>query len=221
MEEVRIRLGALEGAGSGAGKTRPVMEFHIDKDVRRECALEGPLFALSGNVVLADLRKARELTARLNLRRKPGKAAVRSGELYAMGLIDEIFHYVIALYRRLVRPDVFDLCLRRLRERLGGETTDRLLAAFSAQFPPRPVYSGEMDVGEYLASSDSGESCRNISLEETMLLSLANLNPAFAPFRFLFDDSGLAKDTAYPAAIEEIKAHFKEMPAFGPDGLNL
>ena len=54
-----------------------------------------------------------------------------------------------------------------------------------------------------------------------MLLSLANLNPAFSKFKFLFDDSTLASETIYPDAINELKAHFKTLPSFGTGGLSL
>ena len=236
MDKFRIRLTALEGKPAtltadsspsqdylkGSPKGSPLMEFHIDQDVRREYDLDGSLFALTGNVVLADMRKTRELAAKFNAKQKPGSERyIRAGELYAMGLIDEILHYVVALYRRQVQPKAFDLCLERLETKLGADGTGGLLTSFSGQFPPKPVYTGEKDIPGYLESSDQGSSCRALSLEETMMLSLANLNPAFRPLRFLFDDGKLAEKTEYPAAIEEIKAHFKDLPTFGPFGQSL
>ncbi|MCL2127965.1 MAG: alpha-amylase family glycosyl hydrolase, partial [Treponema sp.] len=198
------------------------MEFHIDQKVRQEYGLKGGLFALTGNVVLADMRQARELAAKFNAKQGPESGRyIRAGELYAMGLIDEILHYVTALYRRQVQPDVFENGLKWLETRLGESRTGGLLTAFSEQFPPGPVYSGEKVVPEYLAGSEGGESCRSLSLEETMMLSLANLNPAFEPFKFLFDDKNLSTYTVYPAAMEELKAYFKDLPPFGPDGLSL
>jgi len=222
MERFQIRLTALEGQTNTPPQGAPLMEFHIDWEVRREYALEGSLFALTGNVVLADMRKTRELAAKFNAKQKPGSERyIRAGELYAMGLIDEILHYVVALYRKQVQPKAFDRCLERLETKLGADGTGELLGAFSRQFPPKPVYTGEKDIPEYLGGSDEGCSCRALSLEETMMLSLANLNTAFGPFRFLFDDRSLSEKTVYPAAIEELKAHFKDMPAFGPYGQSL
>ncbi|MDR2159574.1 MAG: alpha-amylase [Treponema sp.] len=199
------------------------MEFHINRGIRDEYGLDRELFSLTGNVVLADLRQVRELTAKFNAGvdpRYPGRY-IRAGNLYAMGLIDEILHYVVALYREQVRPDAFETALLRLENRLGSPGTGGLLAGFSERFPPRKVYAGETTVDAYLASGEGGESCRCLSLEETMLLALANLNPAFGPFKFLFDDADLAEKTLYPQAIEELKAHFAALPAFGPGGRNL
>jgi hypothetical protein len=36
-----------------------------------------------------------------------------------MGLIDEILHYVVSLYRRQVKGDLFDSALDRLGDKLG------------------------------------------------------------------------------------------------------
>ncbi|MDR1318660.1 MAG: alpha-amylase [Treponema sp.] len=173
--------------------------------------------------MLADLRQVRELAARFNAKIDPAhpERFVKAGQLYAMGLIDEILHYIAALYRRQVQPDAFDSCLDRLENKLGKGRTAAFLGGFSGQFPPQPVYAGKKSPEEYLRGTEGGESCRALSLEEAMLLSLANLNTAFSPFKFLFDDRELAKKTAYPAAIEELKAHFRELPPFGPDGQNL
>ncbi|MDR0584237.1 MAG: alpha-amylase [Treponema sp.] len=230
MEKIKVKLVVLEkkptlreDVHESAPLRRALMEFHINRDVRKAYGLRDSLFALSGNVILADMRQTRELAAKFNAAIDPAypERFIRSGRLYIMGLIDEILHYIVALYRQRVQPDAFDSCLARLENKLGKDRTGGLLAAFSGQFPPMPVYTGEKAVPEYLEGSADGESCRSLSLEETMLLSLANLNPAFKPFKFLFDDKDLTMHTVYPAAMEELKAHFKGLPPFGPDGLNL
>jgi len=236
MAKIRVKLAVLEKKSTregGVNKARaarqsltrhksPTMEFHIDREVRREYGLKDSLFAITGNVILADMRQTRELAAKFNAKQDPKTGQfIRAGQLYAMGLIDEILHYVVSLYRKQVQPDAFDLCLQRLGTRLGEDKTDGLLVAFSEQFPPKPVYTGQKVVPEYLQSKEEGTSCRSLSIEETMMLSLANLNPAFVPFKFLFDDKDLVHNTVYPDAIEEIKAHFKTLPPFGPFGQNL
>jgi len=239
MEKIRVKLTVLEnnakqevGNHKALSRRAPqrrassrhsaLMEFHIDREVRREYGLKNSLFALTGNVILTDMRQTRELAAKFNAKQKSGSERyIRAGQLYAMGLIDEILHYVVALYREQVQPDAFDRGLQRLETNLSESKTNGLLTAFSEQFPPKPVYTGEKVVPEYLQSSDEGISCRCLSLEETMMLSLANLNPAFKPFQFLFDDKDLTQHTVYPAAIEELKALFKDLPPFGPFGQNL
>ncbi|GHT64479.1 hypothetical protein FACS1894110_04190 [Spirochaetia bacterium] len=230
MMKFAIRLTAFEGEGHWAAINSPraasrraTMEFHIRREVREEYALDKGLFSLTGNVVLADLRQVRELAAKFNAKTDPRHPDrfIKAGQLYAMGLIDEILHYMVALYREQVQPDVFDTALGRLEEKLSSGKTGDLLHTFGALFPPQPVYAGQSTVEDYLKGSDDGESCRSLSLEEILLLALANLNPAFSPFNFLFDDNDLEQRTVYPAAIAELKAYLALLPPFGPDGQNL
>ncbi|MDR3343785.1 MAG: alpha-amylase [Treponema sp.] len=206
--------------GPPAANRQAIMEFHICRPVREEYGLEHALFSLRGNVILADFRQVRDLTAEFNAKAPPGRF-IRAGELNAMGLIDEILHYMVALYRERVQPDVFKTALLRLETHLGTDKINALLTAFCEQFPPQAVYTGKMTVKAYLKSSEGRESCRALALEELMLLSLANLNPAFNPFEFLFDDKDLVEKTVYTDVIAELKAHFAELPAFGPEGMNL
>jgi hypothetical protein len=228
MKKITIRFSRFEspesGPGPGAANRRAVMEFHINRDVRKEYGLERTLFSLRGNVVLADFRQVRNLTQKLNAKINPAlnpERIVKAGQLNAMGLIDEILHFMVALYRQQVQPDIFETALLRLEKNLNPQKTSGLLETFSQEFPPQAVYAGEASVDEYLAGSDGGESCRALALEEILLLALANLNPAFKQFKFLFSDGDLAEQTAYPQAIRELKAHLAELPPFGPDGLSL
>ena len=88
----------------------PTMEFHINRAVRDEYGLERALFSLTGNVILIDMRRTRELAARCNERvgkeNGPDKP-VNAGDLAAMGLIDEILHYMTAQYLKQAQRDVF------------------------------------------------------------------------------------------------------------------
>jgi glycosidase len=206
-----------------AAGRQALMEFHIRREVREKYGLGHALFSLRGNVVFADLRQVRDLTERINAGADPRRPEtfIRTGQFFAMGLIDEILHYVVALYREQVQSDVFDTALLRLEANLGEHRTALLLRAFGEQFPPRQVYAGNVTVDQYLAGNDGGENNRSLSLEEMLLLALANLNPAFSPFTFLFDDQDLEDNTVYSQAIEEIKIHLASLPVFGPDGLNL
>ncbi|MCL2374243.1 MAG: hypothetical protein FWC65_03265 [Treponema sp.] len=187
-----VYLSELEGspskkprAAKKAAGRNALMEFHICRETREEYGLEGSLFSLTGNVVLADMREVRALAQRLNVGRSDPRRFVSPAQLNAMGLIDEILHYVVALYRQQVQPDVFQIALARLEEKLGADKTGDLLESFCHRFPPRDVYRGETDVPGYLEGSDGGESGRCLSLEELLLLALANLNPAFRQFLFL------------------------------------
>ncbi|MDR1324768.1 MAG: alpha-amylase [Treponema sp.] len=222
--KIQIRLAAFESVAPSKGfasQRKATMEFHILRSVREEHSLEHALFSLTGNVVFIDFRQVRELTAKLNAKAERPERFVKAGQLNAMGLIDEILHYIVALYRERVQPDIFTAAIARIEERFGKDKTDALLKTFCQLFPPQQVYAGETTIDEYLNSDDHGESCRALALEELLLLSLANLNPAFKPFTFLFDDTELAKTTIYNDACAELRAYFTLLPPFGPEGQSL
>ncbi len=137
-----------------------------------------------------------------------------------MGLIDEILHYVVGLYRRRIDPRVFARCLAVVQEKHGSGPTDESLLQFVTAFPPPLVASGGVAPMDYLDGSMAGVTGRQIVLEEMLLLSLANANEAFAPFRELFDDESLTR-TPYPAVIATVTEFFRGEPVFGPDAEDL
>jgi hypothetical protein len=87
----------------------PIMEFHISREARDYYQFDQALFLLSGNVVLPSFHSARLLAQKMNDRRdllRFPERAVSAGQINAMGLIDEILHYVVALYRSEMGPQV-------------------------------------------------------------------------------------------------------------------
>ena len=79
-----------------------MMEFHISRKARERYQFDETLFSFTGNVVFANMPACREFAHRINLVREVEKhpeQAVHAGQLYAMGLIDEASHAVMARYR--------------------------------------------------------------------------------------------------------------------------
>ena len=224
MIELRRFSPAPRIGSFSAAERRATMEFHIARLAREEYGFDSSLFSLRGNVVFADFRAAREFAQLMNARVNPlvhPERYVKAGRVNAMGLIDEILHYVAALYRERVAPGVFRDALADLNDKLGAKRVDALLEAFVDQFPPLAVHKKELSAAEYLAETEAGENRREMALEELLMLRVANLNPAFEPFKKLFDDVALSKGTAYDAACERLEAFLSAKPHFGPDDQNL
>ena len=192
-------------------------EFHVSRRVRELYGLDETIFAVSGNVIFADFRAARDLTHRLNERRDPEKG-VAASEIYALGLIDEALHLLVARHRRESAPDLWSEAINRLEEELGVGPFEEILLAFVEEFPPTPVFVGEATAKDFLAGETGGESHREAVIEELTLVWLANRNPAFAPFRELFDDEGLRRTTAYGAAVRRIESYLASSETSGPAG---
>jgi glycosidase len=199
-------------------------EFHISRTARDRYHFDEALFATNGNVVFANFHAARGFAERWNQKRDLlhfPEQAMRPGQLNAMGLIDEILHLVVGVYRQERAANAMADALDWLDGMLGREDVDETLNAFCQQFPPLAVYRREVSVSAYLAGHSAGVPNRQIALEEMLMLWLANVNPAFAPFQELFDDSALAKETAYARIMPLMHAFFERQPTFGPEEQNL
>jgi len=199
----------------------PTFHFHVSRAARARYGIPGDISSSTGNVVSLDLHAARLFTQRMNQVRlaaggKP-EESLRAGDMNAMGLIDEILHYVAGLYRARVDKAALSKALSFAEDRLGAPAVDKSLARFVSEFPPPAFEAGGQSAEEYLAGEESGTPRREIALEEMLSISLANANPAFSPFSELFDHADLAADTSYPSLMETLAEFFHEEPVFGPD----
>ncbi len=202
----------------------PTYEFHISRQARNHYKFDRLIFAQAGNVVFADFHAARLFALKMNQKRDVinyPEQVVRAGQINAMGLIDEILHMVVQLYREQVNPKVMEGALVWIGGMLGKVEVEQTLVQFVQEFPPVAVYNSTLSAEDYINGMTNGVPNRQIILEELLLLWLANANPAFSPFRELFDDSHLVKDTAYEKIIPALHAFFETQPPFGPDNQNL
>ncbi|MFP5228159.1 MAG: alpha-amylase family glycosyl hydrolase, partial [Acidobacteriota bacterium] len=169
-----------------------------------------------GNVIFADLASCRELAYRMTaVRTSSGLDPIHPGALFAMGLIDEISHAIVARYRQTRDPQVSQAALQWFTDRVGDDNVERLLRAFVEEFPNVAVYRGEIPLERWLDHSTEGLQHREAVLEELMLLWLANQNLAFRPFRELYDDTKLAQSTAYNQVTTQLGSYFATRPETG------
>jgi glycosidase len=204
-----------------------MMEFHIGRDARERYQFAETLFAYTGNVVLADMPACRELTHRMNRVRgtdKHPEKAVHAGALYAMGLIDEASHVLMARYREQFDSEVMTAALDWFAGQVGEEKLNKLLLKFVEHFPGSTVIRGNHTPDQWLAGSSQGYPNRAAALEELMLLWTANRNEAFNPFAELFDEKDLADKTAYSQVTARLGDFFASrplIPAGEGKGMNL
>ncbi len=193
----------------------PAREFHVSRRARDRYGFDQALFSLTGNVIFADFRAARDFAHRMNegrdIANRPDRA-VSAGQLNAMGLVDELTHLMVARYRERTNPQLLANALAHLSDEIGPQAVDEVLIAFVSDFPPLAVYRGEMSPEAWLAGTTDSDAHREIALEELMLLWLANRNPAFSPFRELFDDSDLKVRTAYLDGMESLRRFLAGQP---------
>jgi len=123
------------------------MEFHVSRLARDRYQFDQSLFALSGNVVLANFHAARVFAQKMNEKRDLvsfPEQAVKAGQINAMGLLDEIAHHFVRSYTQQKNPAVMEQALDWLYEHVGRQETDAALRKFADEFPPLAVYRREM-----------------------------------------------------------------------------
>ena len=124
-----------------------MMEFHIARKARERYQFAESLFSFTGNVVFANLAGAREFAHRMNQTRnveQHPEQAVHGGQLYAMGLIDEASHVLMARYRERFDPAVMSQALEWFSGIVGAEPLGRMLLTFVEEFPGASVMRGQM-----------------------------------------------------------------------------
>ena len=205
------------------------IEFHVSRKARENYQFDQSLFSFNGNVIFANFHAARRFAQKINNRRdliNYPETAVSAGQINALGLIDEILHLVVDEYRKQRNPNVLAEALIWLEEKVGRDEIDQLLRQFTDEFPPIAVYLRQMSIDEYLKGTSQnarGESVpnRQIVLEEVLMLWITNVNPATSPYRELFDDQHLERETSYLAGMDSLYSFFETQPPFGPDYQNL
>ncbi len=201
-----------------------MFEFHVSRLSRDKYDFAQSLFAFDGNVIFANFLGAREFAQKINNKRdlvNYPEDAVTAGDINALGLIDEILHLVISLYRKEIDAKTSQKAYLELVSKLGEEALEKALVRFVEDFPPLSVYRGGINPKAYLQASTNNTPNKYLIIEELLLLWITNKNPATSPFTELFDDSLLSETTAYRNIIEQLNKYFGEQPSFGPDNQDL
>ena len=138
------------------------------------------------------------------------ETAWKTGQVNSMGLIDEILHFVFNLYRQQQNPALLSKTTSHLVDHFGQKTLDQIFKLFLQEFPPNIVYSGEMNIEDYLRGETNGENNREIVLEEMLMLWMENSNPALIPYEELFNDQFYAKMPSickYSTRLKSLRKH--------------
>ncbi|GAB4505248.1 MAG: hypothetical protein Fur0043_22430 [Anaerolineales bacterium] len=186
-------------------------EFHISRACRQKYDFDEGLFATDGRVLLGNFAAARRLAEKMTaLRTQP----VPASDIYALGLLDEVFHL---LFRQSERqnPGLLRRAVDWLQAHLGADALAHSQIRFTEHFPPLAVYRGDLSASAYLTGSTDGVSHREVTLEEMLLLHVANLNPAAQPYQELFDEVPLKATSAYEEVVDKLSDFLSGQSGFG------
>jgi glycosidase len=191
------------------------MEFHIARSARERYQFPQTLFSYNGNVVFANMAACRAFAYRMNQVRESEKfpeRSVHAGALFAMGMIDEATHVLMARYREQYDSQVMADALHWFGSQVGTDELDKMLLTFVEHFPGSTIINGNQTPQQWLAGSTDGVPHREAALEELLLLWTANKNEAFKPFEELFQDKPLAEKTVYRQVTQQLSGYFATRP---------
>jgi glycosidase len=191
-------------------------EFHISRKAREKYNFDEALFGLDGKVLIADFAAARRFAEKMSA---TTGIPVPASDINAMGLIDEILHILVRQYE-LRNPGVMGRMMTSLEQGLGP-ALDGTMLKFTEEFPPIAVHQGKVTAQDYLLQSTGGVSHRQTTVEELMLLDIANANPAQQRYKELFDNEELKKATDYKNVIGQLGNFFAQQPGMGFGGQTL
>ena len=191
-------------------------DFHISKTARIKYDIKTSFYSLVGNLIIANAQVARYISSKINeVRKKEGAhdQLVTPGEINAIGILHEIFHYVINHYSEKENPGVLKRNIDYLKSELNEDELNKVLLRFIEEFPPLIVYNGKKKPEEYLNDFTDNKSNKELVLEEIIVLHFENSNPAANRLNELFSDKKLKEETSYLTLINKTEEFFdKEMP---------
>ena len=202
----------------------PRFYFHVTKKSRDRYVFDDILFSIKGRVIFANFNAVKILAEKINSKRNSKKnpeIAVSPSLINAMGLLDEIFHFVIESYRNKQKPLLLTELTDGLEKGFGKDLVNELFDTFVTSFPTPKVYSREMTTNQYIQSQTEGIENQQIIIEEIIVQWIQNQNPAYKTVKELIDDIDLKGKEIYPRAIDYIKKYFDLGPKVTSTGLSL
>ncbi len=194
--------------------------FHISGEARKKYQFEETLFSIEGRTIFANYQAVLRFTGLFN-KEKPAENQVKAGYLNAMGLLDEILHFLIESYRKQVNPKALHELEDVLIKNLGSGAYNTLIKNFVRLFPNPEVFRKKQTIENYLKGKSGDLPNRLIVLEEIIMLWLDNANPAYDVIDELIGDQKLQKQSKYNLLPDLFDEYFKTQPVFGPDKLPL
>jgi len=198
--------------------------FHVSKISREKYQFEENLFSITGDLIVADFTAARILSQKINDFRKQNgitDSFVTPGQINALGLLHEIFHFIIRQYEENENPGVFERSIIFFKEKIGAENLEQTLKIFVEEFPPLPVQKNETTVDQYINGFTGKKSNREIIIEEIILLHLENINRVFVQLKDLFDDKSLIEKSSYKKIMDTAEQFFETEKPLAIENLSL
>ena len=198
-------------------------KIHTARITRDKYQFEKKSFSVDGNLIISNIHDSRLIAVKMNSQRDIlnfPEQIVKSGEIFAIGLINEIFQYIIASYIKKNNKDIFSEAIEYVISKMSQQDISKVFDLYLKEFPPKSVYLGRTSHDEYFNKLEKQKDFPDI-LQDIILLWIANQNPAYANYLDLFQDRTISQNSPYPNLIKNLYAFFEQKPGVGSDSLNL
>ena len=185
----------------------------LSRASRLKYKFSADFFRPDGHVIFTDLASARAFASQMST---PNADPASATDLYALSLLDEAYHILLKhFYSRFA--GVMERAMGILQSNLGSKY-DLTLSKFTEEFPPLPVFRGEVTADAYLSSNvsslaDFGRGVRAAAIEEMLLINNSNSNPAVIRYKDLIDESVMS-GSAYKELLQHLLDFFARQPGF-------
>ncbi len=176
--------------------------MHIYSRLRKKHHIPEELFSPNGKLLFTDIRAVRDFLHQFNSD-KDKSSRVYTGEMKVSSLLQNVYSHIITKYGEEIG---FDPCAKAagfLEKQYRSGFLDSFASSFIKAFPPKEL----LPVSEII--------------HESIVLYVANENPANKKLKIFFDKNYLEPAGVFDRVSQELEGFFKELPAFGPEKQNI
>lgn len=173
---------------------------------------------------LSDIYTLRRLADRINEKRQKSSRMpepIQAGKLVSLSVLTDIYRYIIGLYCQKEHPGTIAKAVDWAANQRGLSMVTMPARSFARLFPPTPILQGKQPENEFLQKAESNLTQNDSVVSEIVLLYFSCLNPAFKPYKILFDDAEFSAESPYIPLMQSLEAFFANQPPLSLLGLTL
>jgi glycosidase len=173
---------------------------------------------------LSDIYTLRRLADRINEKRYKSSQMpepIHAGKLISLSIINDVFRYIIGYYCQKENPGTIAKAVDWAANQRGHSIVIQPAQSFARLFPPTRVLQGKQPETEFLQKTESDLSQNDSILNELILLYFSCFNPAFKPYKILFDDAELIAESPYIPLMQSLEGFFAKQPPLSVLGMTL
>lgn len=166
-----------------------------------------------------EIARSRILVHQINQYTKP-HLALAPAEFTAIGLINEIFHYLTNYYVEDLDDQVFKTIAKQYQKKNSKEQSQQTIEKFVSHFYPLNFLNESAQPQKDIKEISNDPDLILTFLAETIYVDLFNENPAATRYRIVYDNQELQEDQSYQKLKKTMQEQFEKSAGIGRDKKN-